>query len=118
MACVVWCGVLFALARSAGVESFPAMLVFTSGPISGALIHRFWGGRGILGGMIGGIASHAGFGVVMYLWAYLYPEPGVVDYLGPGFTFFILTTYGAVFGLAAGVLIWAAMLIGGPRGKV
>jgi hypothetical protein len=114
---VVWCALIFALHRMTGVEGLPALLAFAVGPIFGAIAQRCWGGSGILGGVIGGIVTYVGFGVVLYLWAYLYPEPNTVDYVGPGLTLFLLASYGAVIGLAAGLLVWAVSLIAATSDK-
>jgi hypothetical protein len=65
--------------------------------------------------MIGGTVSYIGFGVVMYLWAYLDPQPNAVDYLGPVVTLTILSLYGAVVGLAAGILVWGVSLTPGTE---
>ena len=64
------------------------------------------GGRGILGGVIGGVASYVGYGIAMYMIAYIFPQPDVVDYLGPGMTFTLLSFSGASTGLIVGVLVW------------
>jgi hypothetical protein len=117
MVAVVWCALLLSLHRANGVEWLPALLVLTLGPICGAIAQRCWGGRGILGGVIGGMVSSIGLGVVGYLWAYLYPEPHMVDYVGPGLTFIILSSYGAVVGLAAGILAWGVSLVAGASDK-
>jgi hypothetical protein len=61
--------------------------------------------------MIGGIVSSISFGAVIYMWAYLYPEPNTVDYLGPLLTLMILSFYGAMVGLAVGIIAWSASLI-------
>jgi hypothetical protein len=108
---VVWCALVFTLHRAMGSEGLAALLISTLGPICGALAQRCWGGRGILGGMIGGIVSYVCFGVGAYMWAYHYPEPNTVDYLGPLLTLMILSIYGAVVGLAGGILVWSASLI-------
>jgi hypothetical protein len=114
---VVWCALLFTFHRSMGIEWLPALLLFTLGPLCGAIAQRCWGGRGIVGGVIGGTVSYIGFGVVMYLWAYLDPQPNTVDYLGPVVSLMILSSYGAVVGLAAGILVWGLSLIPGTSGK-
>jgi hypothetical protein len=110
MVAVVWCALFFAFYRANGVEWLPAVLILTLGPICGAIAQRCWGGRGILGGVIGGTVSFIGLGVAMYLWAYLYPQPNTVDYVGPVLTLMILSSYGAVVGLAAGILVWGVSL--------
>jgi len=67
--------------------------------------------------VIGGIASYVGFGIVMYLRAHLSPEGITTRLLRPGLAFFLLASYGALVGLAVGILVWGVMLIQGPRSK-
>jgi hypothetical protein len=117
MIAVVWCALLLALVRMPGMEWLAALLLAILGPIIGATAQRCWGGRGVLGGLIGGIASYVGFGVVMYLRAYFVPQPNTVDYLGPVLSFLILASSGALVGLAVGILVWGVMSIAGPWGK-
>ena len=116
---VAWCALLLALVRMPGMEWLIALFGFTLGPIVGAVAQRCWGGRGVLGGVIGGIVSYVGFGVVMHLHlrAYLYPQPETVDYLGSALTFLIAVYSGALIGLAVGVSVWGVMTIQGPWGK-
>ena len=122
---VVWCALVFAfvrmffaLVRMPGMEWLPALLLFTVGPICGANAQRFWGGRGILGGVIGGIAScvAVGLGVVMYMRGNL-PRPNAAAYVGLGLFFLVLASSGALVGLAVGILVRGVMRIYGPRGK-
>jgi hypothetical protein len=56
------------------------------------------------------MGSYIGLGIVGYLSAYLYPEPNMVDYVGPGLTFMLLSLSGAVVGLATGILVWGVSL--------
>ena len=58
-------------------------VAITIGPTIGAVIHRSLGGRGILGGAIGGLLYFCGFGVVVYALQSLHPQPNSVDYIGP-----------------------------------
>jgi hypothetical protein len=108
---VVWCALLFTLHRSMLIERLPALLIFTLGPICGAIAQRCWGGRGILGGMIGGMISYLGVGVAWYLWDSLYPQPNSVKLLGPAVIFEVLLFYGVVVGTIAGILVWGVSLI-------
>jgi hypothetical protein len=114
---VALCALLFTLHRSMGIESLPALLIFTLGPVCGAVTQRRCAGRGIVGGMIGGMVSYIGYAVVVYLWAYLYPQPNTVDYVGPVLTLMIMASLGAVVGLAAGILVWGVSLIPGSSDK-
>lgn len=90
IAAVAWCGLLFALARLPGMDWLVAIMLLTAGPICGVIVQRCCGGKGILGGVIGGIASYCGYGVVMYLIAYRHPLPGTGDLLGPEHSFLCL----------------------------
>jgi hypothetical protein len=56
--------------------------------------------------MVGGVAANCGFGVLMYIRAYLYPVPNTVDYLGPVLSLAVLGFSGAVVGLVVGAFIW------------
>jgi hypothetical protein len=62
----------------------------------------------MLGGVVGGVVTYIGFGSVMYLRAYIDPLPNQVDYIGPELVFLILASLGALIGLLAGFLVWAA----------
>jgi hypothetical protein len=108
---VIWCALILALGRMLEGEALEGLLLLTPGPMCGAIVQRCGGGRGILGGVIGGLVWYVGYGVVMYLWAYLWPQPNTVDYLGPGLTFILLASSGTVAGFVIGFLLWGAMLI-------
>jgi len=114
---IAWCALLLALVRMPGMEWLIYLLGITVGPILGAIIQRCWGGRGLKGGVIGDVASYVGFGVVMYLRAYLYPRPETVDYLGPALTLLIAAYSGSLIGLVVGLLVWGVMSMQGPWGK-
>jgi hypothetical protein len=87
------------------------MLCITAGPIFGAVVQRWWGGRGILGSVFGGVVSYVGFGIVMYLRAYLSPAGIPTQYVGPVDSFPILTVSGTIVGAAVGILIRRSMLV-------
>jgi hypothetical protein len=114
---VIWCALLVALARLPGTQWITTVFFFTVGPICGAVVERCWGGKGLRGGMIGGITSYGGFAIVMMLIAYYSGEPQIADPLGPSLGFFMLATFGAVTGWGVGFLIWAVMRIEDPFGK-
>jgi hypothetical protein len=114
---VACCALLLALVRMPGMESLMALLGFTVGPLIGAMAQRCWGGRGVQGGVIGGVVSYIGFGVVMYLLAYLYPKPSTGDYIGPVLGFLLLASIGAAIGLAVGMLVWGVMSIEERSGR-
>jgi hypothetical protein len=73
------------------------------GPLVGAGLGAMRGwGYGIVGGMVGGLVTFCGFGVVMYARNYLFPDPSVVDYLGPFLSFLSLALAGAFCGVVVG----------------
>ena len=88
-----------------------ALMGFTAGPIWGAVIDIRRGGRGIHGGMMGGVLSYACFWVVcLCLYFHSRPQPGTGDGIGPVLGLFFLLFMGASIGLAVGVLAWILML--------
>jgi hypothetical protein len=106
MLVVAACALLCAILRFDERRWLASALYLTAGPILGAVVQRRRGGRGILGGLIGGVVHYVGFGVMMYVIAYVYPDPDVVDYLGPGLSFLVLSSSGAGIGLGVGILVW------------
>ncbi len=114
---VIWCALLVALARLPGTQWITTVFFFTVGPICGAVVERCWGGKGLRGGMIGGITSYCGFGFVMLLIANDSRQLEAGDLLGPGLGFFMLATFGALVGCGVGFLIWVVMRIEDPFGK-
>ncbi len=104
------CGVTFAAARSdSGWGWF--VLVFI-GPFCGAGLHRWRGGSGILGGIVGGFISYEGFGIIIYARYSLMPRgPNVVDYLGPVLALSFLAIAGTSSGLAFGIVFCFLMKI-------
>jgi hypothetical protein len=97
MALVATSGIFFALLRV-----FDAGLVIATGVVVlGFLIERWRKGSGILGGTIAGGTLFLGFGIAHYVWAHIFPEPEVIDLVGPILTLPILLVYG---------LIWGAMI--------
>jgi hypothetical protein len=81
-------------------------LFFLAGPVCGSLVHRAKGGRGILGGTIGGGGSYLCIGVAIHAKAYFSSKPIVGDLLGPWLGLSLFTFRGATIGLIVGVLIW------------
>jgi hypothetical protein len=114
---VACCALLLALVRMPGMEWLVALLGFTGGPLIGSVAQRCWGARGVCGGIIGGVVSYTGFGVVMYLRACLHRQPGTGDYIGPVLGFPLLASLGAAVGLAVGMLVWGVMSNEGPSGR-
>jgi hypothetical protein len=106
MLVVAACAIVCAILRLDERRWLASMLYFTAGPILGAVVQRWRGGRGILGGLIGGVVHYLGFGFTMYGMAYLFPGPDFVDYAGPGLTFLGLSFAGSLVGLVVGFLVW------------
>ena len=88
-----------------------ALMGSTAGPICSSMIDIRRGGRGIQGGVIGGLLSYACFWVVcLCLYFHSRPQPGTGDGIGPVLGLFFLLFMGASIGLAVGVLAWILML--------
>jgi hypothetical protein len=102
----MWCAILLALLRFSGLEWLGLLLfLVVVGPICGTVMQRRMGGRGIVGGIIGGAISYFGFGVI-YLCAYSVAEGLTTWNAGPiGFLSF-LAYWGALAGFAVGILTW------------
>jgi hypothetical protein len=100
---VVACALLLAILRMAGMGEIIAWLAV--GPGLGAFVQKWRGGRGILGGLVGGILTYVGFGVAMYVHASLNPHPSTVDYLGPELSLLPLASLGALVGTGVGFLV-------------
>jgi hypothetical protein len=102
--------VYFALLRS----PIGPLIVLLTGPMIGTAIQRSAGGRGILGGVIGGIAEVAALIVVAIIQAMLFTVP---NQLSPDLDLlmwiFALGGIGvgveAVIGLITGLVIWGLM---------
>ena len=100
-------GVLACALVAAGLrasEGWRAVSIILAGPVCGVLIHRSLGGRGILGGAIGGGTSFLGIGIALYCL-----EPGT-DLIGPFLAIPLFGFLGAAIGLIVGVVIWAIKL--------
>ena len=110
-------GLVLHLERLVGKESLRLMLPFTIGPVLGAIAQRCRGGRGILGGVIGGVVSYVGIALVLFLRVYLDAGPASVNYLDRGLAFLALTFAGSVVGLFVGILTWSVMQIDWPWGQ-
>jgi hypothetical protein len=117
MAVVCWCALVCGLGRMATIDWLSGVLAVALGPICVAIALRCMGRRGMLGGVVGGIVTDIGVGVMLYAWEFFHPRPNYVDYTGPGMTLFILAVYGAVLGLAGGMLMRAAALLTGSRSR-
>ena len=112
--CVVagW-ALILSLLRIEGGWIFFLPLPLVGGSAIGALVQRANGGRGLLGGTIGCVFGFWGWGIMIYLQAYFHPQSGSTSYVGPDLIFALLGIYGALFGLAIGVLFWLS-LTGNP----
>jgi hypothetical protein len=84
-------------------------LFFLAGPVCGVLVHRAMGGRGIVGGTVGGGGSYLCIGVAIYAIAYFSPTPIVGDLVGFLLGLFLLTFLGATIGLIVGLFIWGIL---------
>jgi hypothetical protein len=78
------------------VEIVRQALFFPGAPVIGAILHRRFGGRGILGGAIGGLLGYSGFVISIYVWYILFPDPNLTDYLGPGLSLLAAAVYGSI----------------------
>lgn len=82
------------------------MTMLLVGPVCGAILQRWRGGGGILGGVVGGCVFWTAFGIYSYLPEWLgLPGRGTYDYLGPLVSFCILETIGVATGLVIGTFI-------------
>ena len=77
-----------------------------AGPVVGALVERFRGGRGCLGAIAGGVLYYVGYGASAYTWHHFYPNPTTTDYLGPFLAFVVLAVLGFMVGTAVGLVFW------------
>ncbi len=113
----IWFAIVLALLRFSGLEWLGALLFLAVvGPICGAVLQRRIGGRGILGGMVGGVISYFAFGVI-YLCAYSSFDGLTTQTVGPvGFLTF-LAYWGALAGIVVGILTWGLMPGKGPPRK-
>jgi hypothetical protein len=98
---VLACALLAACLRS---EEGRAALIYYTGPVCGVLVHRSLGGRGIIGGAIGGGMSYLVIGSVLY-----FSNPGT-DLVGPFLGIPVFSFLGATIGLVVGVVIWGLKL--------
>jgi hypothetical protein len=88
------------------VDGHLGPLLIILGPVMGSCADRALGGGGLLGGILCGFTAFCGFGALMYMRAYFYPQPNTVDYLGPILSFSVLAFFGAIVGFAVGGFIW------------
>jgi hypothetical protein len=78
-------------------------------PLMASVVHRWVGGRGILGGVIGGVAECWALTAVMIVREILYPgrtggSTLTISLVGQAIGF--STAYGALLGFVAGVIVW------------
>lgn len=97
---IVWCALLAAGLRAP--EEWRGLFIIVGVPATGSLIHQSIGGRGILGGAIGGGLLCSGFGI----YAYFLSGPVTGDYIGPALAIPLLSLMGAAFGLVVGAVLW------------
>jgi hypothetical protein len=105
------CAFLLALLRLVRMEWVVVLLLFVLGPICGAALQRSRGGRGILGGVLGGVVSYCSMGIVMYLWDYSSFEGIAPEGMEPLGVFFLLAYWGALVGWGVGIVVWGVMPI-------
>jgi Na+/proline symporter len=98
------CALLGGGLRTGG--GWAAICLFLGPPALGSMIHQMMGGRGIVGGAIGGMVSGLGFGIYAY---YLSNQNGT-DYIGPVLGIFVMTSMLTTLGLIVGAVIWGLRL--------
>jgi hypothetical protein len=97
---VACCAVAFALIRT---DWGPFVML----AVMGSLLQRWvLGGRGPVGGMLGGVVAGWSYCAYLYNLAYLYPQPNSVDYAGPFVAFVVFAFGGAFFGTIVGTAVW------------
>jgi hypothetical protein len=109
LAILVWCALLVGVYLMLGRESLHLVLIYTTGPIVVAVLERCWGGRGMYGGVFGGMVSYIGLFLSMFLWAHFHPRPGDRDRWGVDTQCIRYALCGAAVGLAIGAFIWVVM---------
>jgi hypothetical protein len=110
MLVVVGCALIFTILRIDEGGSLTAILFYTASPGVGAVVQRWRGGRGILGGVIGGVASYVGYGIAIYTTYYIFPQPDVYYDPGPVLAFTFLSFSGALVGSIVGILVWGCLM--------
>jgi hypothetical protein len=87
------------------------LAIMVSGSLCGAMSQATRGARAIVGGALGGVASCWLVLVLVYARAYLYPDPLMVDYLGPFLALAITGVYSSIYGAGVGICVWVFMVI-------
>ncbi len=106
----LWCAVAFALVDLARLEWIAIFLTLAViGPIAGSILQRRRGGRGIAGGVIGGMISYFVYGIAMYLWSFSTFERMTTQPAGTAEILFLFAYWGALAGFSVGVVIWGLM---------
>jgi hypothetical protein len=99
------CAVFLAVLRTPAAP----WVVGVSLVLPGFLIGRARGHAGIWGGAISAWIAFAGSGIAGYAYYYFFPEPNVVDYVGPVFTLGLLSVYGVIWGTLVGMALHFAI---------
>ena len=107
---------VLSLERIVEKDIIQVVLVATLGPIAGFSAERRAGGTGIIGAVAGGILFPMAAGIFVYLQGNEYDGVRSVDEAGPGLTLIWLGLYGAMIGLAVGVLGWGTLRLTGVSG--
>ena len=109
MGIVVCVAVLLAVLRFLRLKWVAVLLVLAVvGPICGTVTQRRIGGRGILGGIAGGVISYFVFGVI-YLSGYSGVAGLTTQTLGPVMLLVFFAYWGALAGFGVGIVAWGLM---------
>jgi hypothetical protein len=103
---------LFFTLRLLGIYSLRDLAILTAGATCGALVQRYRGGRGILGGALGGVITSAAWVFLLDVWYRLNPQFNTsIYYDAHGFLLGLI--HCAIVGTAEGLVIWS--LLSNPR---
>jgi hypothetical protein len=97
---VAGCALLAAGLRAS--EEWRGMILVVGGPAFGSLIHQSMGGRGMVGGAIGGGIAGFGFGIYASFWS----GPSGGDLIGPILGIPLFSLLLAAIGFVVGAVIW------------
>ena len=75
-------------------------------PLIGSLFHRQMGGRGILGGALGGVCYAVALFAASYWLPYQLGLPSLVNMPRRGVQIFAVTSFSVAFGTAVGLVFW------------
>ena len=101
------CAVFLAVLRTPAAP----WVVGVSLVLPGFLIGRAHGHAGIWGGAISAWVAFVAYGIAYYAYDYFFPEPNVVDYVGPVFTLGLLSVYGVIWGTVVGMALHFAITL-------